>query len=360
MSNVRRRLFQTAPGLLAAIGIVATLGASQAQTLSSGTRITPVGEYDAPGSKKRPRGVSGMGCLAPATDASRECLVVIDEERFGQVVVLTQDELKITPATIPLTESLPTDAVGRERPASCDKPDDFEDLDGEGIAITKDYVYVAGSHSCTGGGKYKSSNYLLARFKPASPTSFGAAAAVERSWRLADVLWHSPVKTFYGKPKTEGTNIEGIAVIGDDVYVGLRTPADSDTTYILRASATALFAPGKEPYAGIVSAIPLPLGKGTGIRDLAALDSGGLLVLSGPTEDQVDVAYRVWHLPPPINPATLRALATIKTNAVGPDNEIAKAESLTVLEQNADKVVVLINYDNVNEGAPARHEIALK
>ena len=50
----------------------------------------------------------------------------------------------------------------------------------------------------------------------------------------------------------------------------------------------------------------------------------------------------------------------MKTNLTGDDGKIAKAESLTVLEQNGDNVVVLINYDNINEGAPTRHEFTLK
>jgi hypothetical protein len=347
---------------LAAIGVCAAPDPSLAQTVSTGSEIKPVGKYTAPASEDdgKARGISGMGCLGSATDAVRECLAVVDDEAFAEIVTLATNELRPTGRTVTFTDTPVADIVGTERPANCGDTGKFREFDGEGIAVAKEYVYVAGSHSCSGGGKYKASSYLLVRFKPSSPTSFGTAPVLERSWRIADVLQHSPVKTFYGKPKADGTNIEGIAVMGDDVYVGLRTPADGDTSYMLRASATALFAPGQRPYEGIVSAIPLPLGKKTGVRDLAALEDGGLLVLSGPADEEPDVAYQVWHLPPPINPATLKVLATIRTSAVGPNNQIAKAESLTVLDESPDKVVVLINYDNVDEGAPERHEIALK
>ncbi len=40
--------------------------------------------------------------------------------------------------------------------------------------------------------------------------------------------------------------------------------------------------------------------------------------------------------------------------------EIPKAEAITIIEQAGDKVVLIVNYDNVDEGAPSRHEINLK
>ena len=40
--------------------------------------------------------------------------------------------------------------------------------------------------------------------------------------------------------------------------------------------------------------------------------------------------------------------------------EIPKAEAIAIIEQAGDKVVLIVNYDNVDEGAPSRHEINLK
>jgi hypothetical protein len=51
----------------------------------------------------------------------------------------------------------------------------------------------------------------------------------------------------------------------------------------------------------------------------------------------------------------------VKTKAKGRDEkgkeETPKAESLTIIEQRGKSAVVVVNYDNVDEGAPARHEL---
>jgi hypothetical protein len=87
------------------------------------------------------------------------------------------------------------------------------------------------------------------------------------------------------------------------------------------------------------------------------------LVLSGPIKSET-VAYKIWHLPRPLDASSLVELVTVKTDKMGRDeddkSETAKAESLTVIEEAPDKVVVIINYDNVDEGYPTRHEFALK
>ena len=40
--------------------------------------------------------------------------------------------------------------------------------------------------------------------------------------------------------------------------------------------------------------------------------------------------------------------------------EMPKAEASTIIEQTGDNVVLMVNHDNVDEGAPSRHEINLK
>src|SRR5258708_183994 len=62
------------------------------------TRIQVSGQFKASNSK--PRGVSGMACLGKAADASRECFVINDEERFGEIVTLARDGIAVTGKTI--------------------------------------------------------------------------------------------------------------------------------------------------------------------------------------------------------------------------------------------------------------------
>src|SRR5262249_34063688 len=152
-------------------------------------------------------------------------------------------------------------------------------------------------------------------------------------------------------------------VVGEHLYAGLRTPVASSSTFLVRARVDALFAPGVGPLTkDLVETRPLRLGENAGVRDLAALSDGGLLILSGPAVDQPDVDYKIWHLPTPIwdrntNPT---CLMVVKTKAKAKDkNEIPKAESLTVIEQDDKSAVVVVNYDNVDEGAPTKHVLNL-
>lgn len=351
----------------------APAGAQATAKVSVGTAVPTLERYKAPASNAdaKPRGLSGMACLAekPAAgrggDPARECIAIIDEESFAEIVILSEKGLRPTGRTVPLTEAR-QEITGTQRVAPCEKKDkDFGEFDGEGIAIADGYAYFTGSHSCSGKNKYKPSSYLLARFAHSSANSLlDGDPTVERTWRGADMLLNSRVKGSYGEEKGKGTNIEGLAVLGGRLYVGLRTPVGKKKVYILSAPVAELFARGEQPLNGkSVEPISLKLGEGVGIRDLAALQSGGLLILSGPTIEQKKIPYKIWHLPPPLDAkgAGLAELATIKTNAVAREG-LPKAESITVLQEApaTKRITVLVNYDNIDEGAPARYELTLK
>jgi hypothetical protein len=355
------------------IGVLAS-NALAAEKVSTGTLLPPLGKYTAPASDgdkpPKPRGISGMACLDKAPDGSRECFAVNDEERFGQVAVLTSNGVKPIQGFVTVIQDgeAGVGIVGKQRGSICGETKKFGELDGEGVSLAGGYVYIASSHSCSGkgDGKYKPSSFLLTRFKPASATSFGASPspAVERSWRGADMLLASTVKDAYGKPKGQGTNIEGVAVIGDRLYAGLRTPLKDGAAVLVSAPVKDLFADGKESLpAGVVETIPLALGPDAGIRDLAPLDGGNLLVLSGPTMAQANVEYRLWLVKAPISKdkkPDIKPIAVVRTDAKAKDSaEVPKAESVTVLEQSKSKIVVLVNYDNVDEGGATRHELDL-
>jgi len=341
------------------------------------TKLTVVGTFTAPNTVKKPekmkaRGISGMACLGTAADASRECFVINDEERFGEVATLKKDVLTITPTDPKIIEFVKKNedgknVLGKARVPNCSEADKFDELDGEGVAIAGDFIYVVSSHSCSGGGEYKPSSYLLVRFKAASATSFKGTSPVAftRSWRLADVLDASAeLKPAFGMPKKNGTNIEGIAVIGDRLYAGMRTPLGpgSDQAFIVSALVENLFVDDGEPLKdGKVETISVKLGKNAGIRDLAALRSGGLLILSGPAHEEPDVPYQLWLLDKPNKDAALRPLATLTTATKGKDGvELAKAETVTVEEETAAALKVLVLYDNIDEGEPTRYEIKLQ
>jgi hypothetical protein len=365
--------------------VLGGLAACAALAQTAATPVNVFGQFTAPSSDKdgKPRGISGMACLGKAGDATRECFVINDEEGFGEVATLTKEGLTPlgkTGKVVPFVQKGDTGAgvVGVQPNPMCEEKGKFGELDGEGVAVAGDFAYVASSHSCSGGGKFKPSSFLLTRFKLDSPASFMGKSSpfVERSWRLSDALLASDkVHDDFGKPKDEGTNIEGIAVIGNRLYAGLRTPVHADpatgeaTAFIVSAPVEDLFAPGDKKLMEIVKTKEdvktkqVKLGADAGIRDLAALKSGNLLILSGPTKAQPGVDYKLWLLEQPDSDdksdKTLHRLVTITTPQKAPGGEIAKAETVVVIDEDSKKLKLLVLYDNINEGAPMQHEITL-
>jgi hypothetical protein len=372
MMRAKCSILSWPPGFVAAATVLLNIAPGLAQTISYGTPIDVKEKYTAPASDAggKPRGISGMACLGAAGDEKRQCLVINDEETSAEIATLKDESLKPTGKKLRIVETGESGdgIVGAQRIAGCgdkgrsSKGGKFSEVDGEGVAVSQGYVYIAGSHSCSGGGKYKPSSYLLSRARLAGPEAFphGKSAVVERSWRGADMLFHSDAGSAFGEPKKVGTNIEGIAVIGEYLYAGLRTPVAGSSAFLIRAPVDALFAPGTAPLsADMVKTRSLALGEATGVRDLAALADGSLLILSGPSLNQ-DVDYKIWHLPNPVWNAQPTALLVVKTKAKAKDekgeDKTPKAESLTVIAQSERTVVVVVNYDNIDEGAPARHE----
>ena len=309
-----------------------------------------------------PRGMSGLACLPPAKGL-RACLAVNDEERFaewarfdGKTLAPTGQRLQLlTPA-----KKQKDDIVGTRPRGLCEQADDFGEFDGEAIAIAGDRIYVTGSHACSRAkGKFRPSSFILARaLATAKPLE---AKDVERSWRLAEVIGHSPLASAFGRAGDEGAGIEGLALVGDRLYLGFRTPATANTAIILSVAVTDLFSPGDQPTTAKPEVLTLALGPNTGIRDLAALDDGRLLVLSGPA-DSAAGAYLL-HLLTPANGKS-RPLVEIKTDATGEKKdrggrEIPKAEAIAVLEQTPEAVTLLVMYDNIDDGGPRLHHLKL-
>ncbi|MGO7050129.1 DUF3616 domain-containing protein [Rhizobium johnstonii] len=316
--------------------------------------------FDAPASVSdgKPRGISGMACLGVAADPSRLCFVINDEERLGQFAELSSNTLTPLAQKITLIEDDENghEVLGKQRIASCPKGESkgqFEEFDGEGVAYADDTIFVSSSHSCNGKGKYKASSYLLARFLAKSGEKLNDSAKVEKTWRLADALALSDIGEDFGKAKTVGTNIEGIAVAGGNVYAGLRTPVDEGVAYLIYASIEVLFAPGNAELPGGTShTIKVALGRDSGIRDLAALDDKRLLILSGPTIDQASVPYSISLLDDLSSEGVHKVKPLLQLPAVAIGNTIGKAETLTVLSNGASGIDIVVLYDNIDDGKP--------
>ncbi|MDP4594727.1 MAG: DUF3616 domain-containing protein, partial [Beijerinckiaceae bacterium] len=165
----------------------------------------------------------------------------------------------------------------------------------------------------------------------------------------------------YGRKKEIGTNIEGIAISGGRLYVGLRSPNINGDAFIVSAPVKDLFAAGSQGLKNeLVSTINVRLGANTGIRDLAALKDGRLLILSGPTVSQLDIGFKIWLLGKPAMGAQLRLLTELTTQTVTENGEIAKAETIVVIDEKDTSFSVLVLYDNIDEGRPILHSIVFR
>ncbi len=192
--------------------------------------------------------------------------------------------------------------------------------------------YVVGSHGCSRhGGEYRPSSFLLARIPPGN----GEAGTPKLSWRVADLLAAADeVAPYLGKPLdagSSGLNIEGLAVVG--------------------SSTAELFKPGSEPTTSKPQLLAFAAGAQRGVRDLAPLADGRLLVLVGPAQEQ-DVPYAILLLDP-ADPAGASELGQL------PRRKDAKAEARTVLAEGRDELRVLVGYDSVKNGGFEEYRLKL-
>jgi hypothetical protein len=334
-----------ASGLVACLG-VAVLGPAALAQAPNPVEITLTGTFigkdDDPGNPAED--LSGIACMEPIA-GKRRCLIVNDENKAAQFATFDGKELAAgnPPEPLPLIGSDKSDkTLGKppEKSESTCKADDFEELDGEGVAYSAQgetrYFYVVGSHGCSRKkGKFRQSSFILARVlvdKEGRPVTNGKPAleAVETTYRLSDVLKSVPkLKPHFAKNlKTEqGLNIEGIAVRGEDLFIGLRAPVIDKKAFILKASVKDLFAPGQEPSKVAPGVIEVALDEDIGIRDLASLDKDRLVVLAGPTGEKENVPYRL-VLVAAADGKVLQDLARIENNVL----KGGKAEGVAVIE----------------------------
>ena len=182
--------------------------------------------------------ISGMACLPEGTP--RTCLLVNDENKNAQFATI-QDDRMVVGDPVPLIGSAPDSrTLGRPPDETCEKADDFRDLDGEGVAYAAPYFYVVGSHGCgRSKGKFRLSSFILARVRvdrQGQPVdSVGRslardkfAQAVETTYRVSDLLKRAgKAAAFFGKDleSADGLNIEGVAVQGDTIWSACGHPS---------------------------------------------------------------------------------------------------------------------------------------
>jgi hypothetical protein len=281
--------------------------------------------------KEARQNLSGAAC-ARTSPALRSCLMVNDQKKYAQF--FSVDGATIIPDPNGIIRL--SDAEG--------------DPDAEGAAYADGYFYVTGSHGRSRHvNKPNEPSYSVFRFKVNGETgrpdriSGEEVVGIEASDKLRPLIAQN-LPAFYNQPLADnGANIEGIAVRGGRVFFGFRGPSDEGAAFILSVAVDGIFGNGTvQPHLE-----RLALGRNTGIRDLASVQ-GGLLVLSGPVNEQA-VTPAVFHWDDASS--TLRKLADLILPVSG------KAETLLVLDEDTEAYRVLVMLDGPENGAPAEYRI---
>lgn len=279
--------------------------------------------------------LSGAAC-APTTPKFTSCLIANDEKRYAQFFSIKDNVL--TPGQLILL-------------SKADK-----DPDAEAVAYGAGYFYITGSHGRSRhSDKPNDSSYAVFRFPVNTVTGVPAfeissktvADAIKVSDRLREPLSKEALlQTDYNKPLAAGgINIEGMAVTNGRIYFGLRGPSRGGVAYVLSVDAEALFTKTDDLKSKVT---PLQLGENIGIRDLAAVDDG-ILVLAGPTRSE-NVPYSIWHWDGASETAKpLARLALEDADKEAPEGK-AKAEILLPLSEDKSGYRVLIMFDGVENG----------
>lgn len=301
--------------------------------------------------------VSGMACSRSAQN-SRSCVIIDDELTFAERLNVRGREIEPDAQIELVTASTP---VGTAPVIQCDDVKKPNDLDGEAVAEWGGFFYVIGSHGCgRNKGAFRSSSFLLARI-PAVGTPALTYRVSEALQGCPDIggrygKWLQDFMGKDGKPRADdnGLNIEGLAVTGDRMWIGLRGPVlrrdepPSGRAFIISLDTDAPFTADKPLQAQLYS---VGLGPERGVRDLAALGDGRILILAGPRVSAgTDYAIYVFD---PRNGTTV-AIATL------PQHDPAqKQEGLVVLREDRSTVDLLLLQDGVKNGGPYEVQVSV-
>ena len=243
-----------------------------------------------------------------------------------------------------------------------------EEVDIEGIAVGKKYIYVVGSHSRKRqkvkedkSSKKNHKRLATTKTEPNREQLFRLELDADgklvmdsiKKLTLRDIFVNHPVLALFQPipSKENGIDIEGIAVNEkkDEIYIGFRGP-------VLRGNFTPVMVltldEGKFKQKKLKHELRYVNLGGLGIRGLTRTD-GRFLILGGPVGDE-SLSYHLFSwdgedmVPGNDKP---EASTHIKQLCEIPlPNSIAKAEGIEFLEQKDGKVHILVVYDGVQNG----------
>jgi len=183
------------------------------------------------------------------------------------------------------------------------------------------------------------------------------ALETDHTYRLSEVLASAAfVGPYFTKPLADGgANVEGVAVVGSNLLVGLRAPSLAGDAFIVIANIADLFSPKRDESAITSRVLQIHLGINAGVRDMANLPDGRILVLSGPTRDEANVPYGLYAVE--VESAVATPLGILEDVPNGTDR--AKAEAVTVVSSEGDRVKLLVLFDGLPNGGPLEYTLPL-
>lgn len=317
---------------------------------------------------KKSKDVSGIACTTEA-GFPRICLIVDDESPGAQIVIVKDGEI-IAGDFIPLVTDVVTDRKGLAKVA---------ELDAEAVAYSEGAFYVTGSH-----GRPRKTD-------DGSPASNAKAAVTRRLFRIVlpagavdpstGRLTGAPIVTASGGLETmlrsegalntafdaalatSGLGVEGLAVAGGELHVGLRSPVLDGRAVILSAPLDLAFGGGSLGKARIqtVDLGTDRAGGVRGIRDLVAYKDG-FLIIAGPMLDPPDETYVIQKGDYAIYRLAGHAatrLLDLDGYAVDGENKV-KPEALLPLDEADGTLRALILFDGPTNGAGRTIRIPLR
>lgn len=213
------------------------------------------------------------------------------------------------------------------------------EFDLEGISLSSDgrSVYVTGSH-----GLGRKSGAIAPERERVFRLPISAGTLREKLFQDTTLL---PVLMANEKLRDAvrihqdngGLDMEGLAERDGSLFFGVRSPSVAGQAFVVEVRADELFA---DPLKSVQRTHELPLGEGRGIRDLARV-SDGFLVVAGPagsSEDKSGFTLHHWAGPN-------QALVTVGGVPAG-----GKAEGVMVIEETAAFVDVVVFFDGSENG----------
>lgn len=283
--------------------------------------------------------VSGATCIGAVT-ARNVCLVVNDSVRFAQYFTVLGSTIRPGPL-VGITGPVPGGTI----------PSAFN---MEGAAHDDRFLYVATSKGRAGSAGQVDPDFLIARFPPDTtnppPVPPGTVPGLQVSDRIRTALTAGIPVPGVANQQIDRTNgeLQGIAITpgasvrGEGVLnLGFRNPVIGGKAFIVSAPVSAVFATS-----GTLTPIvtPVALGLEVGIRDLAAVNDGILILAASNRALQQRHALFLLQ-----NDGQLKHVADI----VEPTDR--KAEALLVLREDPEFFIVLLMFDGVTNGGPLQY-----